>query len=149
MEQIRKTRGFTLIEIITTLAIISLLLTIASPQISKLISSHELKSEARIIATRLRAIQLEAVTNKSMGGSMAFYGDFYCYKANAFQSYTVQKLPKNIKIVSCTFTSRLLFFNGQGYCKAGHIKLKNSKGEALYVIVSPYGRVRISDNPPS
>ncbi|MEI7883960.1 MAG: prepilin-type N-terminal cleavage/methylation domain-containing protein [Clostridia bacterium] len=149
MEQIRETKGFTLIEIIITLAIISLLLTVASPQISKLITSHELKSEARIIATRLRAIQLEAVTNKSMGGSMAFYEDSYWYKNNAFQSYTVHKLPKKISIVSCTFANRLLIFTGRGYCNAGHIKLKNSKGEALYVIISPYGRVRISDIKPN
>ncbi len=149
MAQTRRFRGFTLIEVIIALALISLFLTIVSPQIDNLFAHHELKSAARTMATRLRAIQLEAITNQSMGGSMAFYEDSYWYKDNAFQSYIVQKLPKKISIVNCTFTSKWVYFTGQGYCQAGHVKMKNSMGEALYVIVSPYGRVRVSDQPPS
>lgn len=149
---VRNQKGFTLLELLAVLTIISLCAAVLWPNIPLLHGRLKLETTARALADDLRLIRQAAIT----GGEFCRI-DFY----RASQKYELRLpgekrtvyLPKGIDYGGVpTFQGEppSAHFNMLGHPGGGGTtSFKTQKGDKLYVIVTPVtGRVRISQEPP-
>ncbi|MHC2994423.1 MAG: prepilin-type N-terminal cleavage/methylation domain-containing protein [Candidatus Atribacteria bacterium] len=142
-------KGFTLIELMVIVTIISLLLGLGINGISSLIQWNKLNTVAALLSSELKSAQ-----------SRAFYEGVY-YKLQFWPSldryriYKQTELYKEIQLdgidlFNTNFTDDNLYFYPNGVPgQGGTVTLKNKKGKILYVIMTPVtARVRISPDPP-
>jgi len=142
-------QGFTLIELMAGVAIISLLLGLSFNGLSDLIQWSKLNSAAAKLSADLKNSQ-----------SQAFYEGVY-YKLQFWPSldrYRIYKqtelindiILEDIDLFNTNFTDNNLYFYPNGVpSMGGTITLKNKRGKTLYVIMTPVtARVRVSPNPP-
>ena len=144
-----RTKGYTLIELMVALVIISLLLGLGINGLDYLIQWNKLNTTAAILSSELR-----------MAHSHAFYEGVY-YKLQFWPSldrYRVYRqtelikdiILKGVDLFNTNFTNNNLYFYPSGVPgQGGTVTLKNRKGKILYVIITPVtARIRISPNPP-
>jgi prepilin-type N-terminal cleavage/methylation domain-containing protein len=144
-----RTKGYTLIELMVVVLIISLLLGLGINGLDYLIQWNKLNTAAALLSSGLKNIQ-----------SRAFYEGVY-YKLQFWPSldrYRVYKqteliddiILKEIDLFNTNFTDNNLYFYPSGVPgQGGTITLKNKRGKILYVIMTPVtARVRVSPNPP-
>ena len=144
-----RTKGFTLIELMVVLGIISLLLGLCINGLDYLIQWSKLNTAAALLSSELKNAQ-----------SRAFYEGVY-YKIdfwvplNRYRIYKQTELYKDIQLedidlFNANFTNNKVYFYPNGVpSMGGTVTLKNKKGKILYVIMTPVtARVRISPNPP-
>ena len=148
-----RTQGFTLIELMVVIGIISLLLVLSINGINSLLQWSKLNRAAALLSSELKNTQ-----------SMAFY-EGICYKIEFWESldrYRVYKQKEgyyevykdiqleDIDLFNTNFTNDRVRFNPNGVpSMGGTVTLKNSRGKILYVIMTPVtARVRISTEPP-
>jgi prepilin-type N-terminal cleavage/methylation domain-containing protein len=82
-------RGFTLTELIIVVAIIGVLTTVASPNISRLLANIRMHSSVKEIASELQLARLKAITQNT-NVTVCFYGpsqDFPTYTKGFFSTY--------------------------------------------------------------
>lgn len=144
-----RTKGFTLIELMVVVGIISLLLGLGINGLDYLIQWNKLNTSAAILSSELKNTQ-----------SRAFYeGVWYKIEFRAFSDkYIVYKQTElykdvqleDIDLFNTNFTDNNLYFYPNGVpSMGGTITLKNRRGKILYVIMTPVtARVRISPDPP-
>lgn len=142
-------KGYTLIELMVVVGIISLLLGLSINGINNLIQWGKLNTAANMLSSELKTAQ-----------SRAFYeGVWYKIEFRAFSDkYIVYKQTElykdvqleDIDLFNTNFTDDNLYFYPNGVpSMGGTVTLKNKKGKVLYVIMTPVtARVRISPNPP-
>lgn len=141
--------GYTLIELMVIVLIISLLLGLSINGINNLIQWSKLNTAATLLSSELKNAQ-----------ARAFYEGVY-YKLqfwptlDRFRIYKQTELYKDIQLedinlFNTNFTNGNLYFYPNGVpSQGGTVTLKNKKGKVLYVIMTPVtARVRISPNPP-
>ena len=148
-----RTKGYTLIELMVVIGIISLLLVLSINGINSLLQWSKLNRAAALLSSELKNTQ-----------SMAFY-EGICYKIEFWESldrYRVYKQKEgyyevykdiqleDIDLFNTNFTNDRVRFNPNGVpSMGGTVTLKNSRGKILYVIMTPVtARVRISTEPP-
>ena len=148
-----RNKGFTLIELMVVIGIISLLLGLSINGINSLLQWSKLNRAAALLSSELKNTQ-----------SMAFY-EGICYKIEFWESldrYRVDKQKEgyyqvykdiqleDIDLFNTNFTNDRVRFNPNGVpSMGGTVTLKNSRGKILYVIMTPVtARVRISTEPP-
>ncbi len=148
-----RNKGFTLIELMVVVVIISLLLGLSLNGLNNLIQWSKLNTAAALLSSELKNTQ-----------SMAFY-EGICYKIEfyaTFDRYRVYKVTElykelykdiqleDIDLFNTNFTDNNLYFYPSGVPgQGGTITLKNKRGKILYVIMTPVtARVRISPDPP-
>jgi prepilin-type N-terminal cleavage/methylation domain-containing protein len=124
MTKLRK--AFTLIEILITISVLALLLSISFPAFTSFSTQLSLNSSAKALASELRAVQSQAVLeHKTLSLSL---GDL--------------KLPPGISPIK---TSKISFSSSG--CPppggSGTLILQNMLGKTRKIIVSSAGRVRI------
>ncbi|MFH1938167.1 MAG: prepilin-type N-terminal cleavage/methylation domain-containing protein [Patescibacteria group bacterium] len=142
-------KGYTLIELMVVVVIISLLLAISLHWLDNLQQWNKLSTAAAILSAELKTAQ-----------SRAFYEGIY-YKLQFWPSldrYRIYKqtelykdIPlEDIDLFNTNFTDNNLYFYPSGVPgQGGTVTLKNKKGKVLYVIMTPVtARVRISQEPP-
>jgi len=142
-------KGFTLIELMVVIGIISLLLGLSINGLYNLIQWNKLNTAAALLSSELKNTQ-----------SKAFYEGVY-YKLQFWPSldrYRVYKqtelvddiILKDIDLFDTNFTDNNLYFYPNGVPgQGGTITLKNRRGKVLYVIMTPVtARVRVSSYPP-
>ena len=142
-------KGFTLIELMVVVVIVSLLLGLGINGLDYLIQWNKLNTAAVLLSSELKNTQ-----------SRAFYEGVY-YKLQFWPSldrYRVYKQTeliddvtlKGIDLFNTNFTDNNLYFYPGGVPgQGGTITLKNRRGKVLYVIMTPVtGRVRVSPEPP-
>ena len=143
-----RTKGYTLIELMVVVGIISLLLGLGINGLDYLIQWNKLNTAAGLLSSELKNIH-----------SRAFYEGVY-YKLQFWPSldrYRVYKQTelseditlKGIDLFNTNFTDNNLYFYPNGVpSQGGTVTLKNKKGKVLYVIMTPVtGRVRVSAEP--
>ena len=144
-----RTKGFTLIELMVVVVIISLLLGLGINGIDYLIQWNKLNVTAALLSSELKNTQ-----------SRAFYEGVY-YKLQFWPSlerYRVYKqteliddiILKDIDVFNTNFTDNNLYFYPNGVpSMGGTVTLKNKRGKVLYIIMTPVtARVRVSPYPP-
>jgi prepilin-type N-terminal cleavage/methylation domain-containing protein len=150
-------KGFTLLEIVTAAAIISLLAVITVPAMDKFTNNYKLKADAQKLAGIMRLARQEAITS-GQARTVIFYPDgrykVYNQGNRTFTSYCLNSgvdfLGKTtfkssfLNYPACTFSSL-----GNPIC-GGTITLRAGKENKLYIITNPVqGRIRISSDPPA
>ena len=144
-----RTKGYTLIELMVVVIIISLLLGLGINGLDYLIQWNKLNIRAGLLSSELKNTQ-----------SRAFYEGVY-YKLQFWPSlerYRVYKqteliddiILKDIDLFNTNFTDNNVYFFPNGVpSMGGTVTLKNKKGKVLYVIMTPVtARVRVSLEPP-
>ena len=144
-----RTKGYTLIELMVVVGIISLLLGLSLNGLYNLIQWNKLNTAAALLSSELKNSQ-----------SRAFYEGVY-YKLQFWSSldrYRIYKqteliddiILEDIDLFSTNFTDNNLYFYPSGVpSMGGTVTLKNKSGKILYVIMTPVtARVRISPDPP-
>jgi len=144
-----RNKGYTLIELIVVIGIISLLLGLGINGLNYLIQWNKLNTAAALLSSELKNTQ-----------SRAFYEGVY-FKLQYMPSldkYRVYKqteliddiILKDIDLFNTNFTNNNLYFYPNGVpSMGGTVTLKNKRGKVLYVIMTPVtARVRVSTNPP-
>ena len=143
------TKGYTLIELMVVVGIISLLLGLSLDGLYNLIQWSKLNRAAAVLSAELKNTQ-----------SRAFYEGVW-YKIEFQPTYERYKIFKetelerkvqleNIDLFHTNFTdNRVRFLPNGSPSMGGTVTLKNRRGKILYVIMTPVtARVRISQNPP-
>ena len=144
-----RNKGYTLIEIMVVVGIISLLLGLGINGFDYLIQWNKLNTAAALLSSELKDTQ-----------SRAFYeGGYYKLQfwptLDKFRIYKQTEFYKDVQLedinlFSTNFTDDNLYFYPNGVPgQGGTVTLKNKRGKILYVIMTPVtARVRISPNPP-
>ena len=144
-----RNKGYTLIELMVVVVIISLLLGLCINGLDYLIQWSKLNTAAAILSSELKNTQ-----------SRAFYEGIY-YKIDfwapldRYRIYKQTEVYKDIQLediylFNTNFTNNKVYFYPNGVpSMGGTVTLKNKKGKILYVIMTPVtARVRISTEPP-
>ena len=143
------TKGYTLIELMVVVVIISLLLGLSLNGLYNLIQWSKLNTAAAMLSSELKNTQ-----------SRAFYEGVY-YKLQFWPSldrYRIYKqtelvediILEDIDLFNSNFTDDNVYFYPNGVpSMGGTVTLKNKRGKILYVIMTPVtARVRVSPDPP-
>ena len=140
-------RGFTLVEIVVALSLISILLAIAIPEWGTLLPTFRLNSSARQVQSELNRVKARAVSENT-NFRLVFSAASYSIERDNGTGYETtgegKPLPEGIDIRSTTtstlgFTARGTATPGTG----GTVKLCNIKEAGKNVVVSSTGRIRI------
>jgi len=144
-----RTKGYTFIELMVVVVIISLLLGLGVNGLDYLMQWNKLNITAGLLSSELKNTQ-----------SRAFYEGVY-YKLQFWPSldrYRIYKkteliydiILKDIDLFNTNFTDNNLYFYPNGVpSMGGTVTLKNKRGKILYVIMTPVtARVRVSPDPP-
>jgi len=144
-----RNKGYTLIELMVVVGIISLLLGLGINGLDYLIQLNKLNVTAGLLSSELKNTQ-----------SRAFYEGVY-FKLQFMPSldrYRIYKqteliddiILKDIDLFNTNFTDNNLYFYPNGVpSMGGTVTLKNKRGKVLYVIMTPVtARVRVSTEPP-
>jgi len=143
------TKGYTLIELMVVVSIISLLLGLGINGLDYLIQWNKLNTAAALLSSELKNTQ-----------SRAFYEGLY-YKLQFWPTLDIYRIYKQTELIddiilkdidlfNTNFTDNNLYFYPSGFPgQGGTITLKNKRGKILYVIMTPVtARVRVSPEPP-
>ena len=137
-------RGFTLVEILVTVALIGIISAIAIPDWGTVLLTFRLNGATRQVQSELHRIKMKAV-NENV--------DFQLVYSDKANSYQVQRdgtlvetkvLPEGIDLRTATSPLTLEFTPRGTPSSAGTVTLKlcNTKGEGKNVVVRATGRMR-------
>jgi len=142
-------KGYTLIELMVVVGIISLLLSISLNGLYNLMQWSRLNRSAALLSSELKNTQ-----------SRAFYEGVY-YKLQFWPTLDRYRIYKQTELIDDTiledidlfntnFTDNNIYFYPNGVPgQGGTVTLKNKSGKVLYVIMTPVtARVRVSSEPP-
>lgn len=130
--------GYSLIELIVTLAVAAILAAIALPSWNKLIFSYQLDSSARQVHSELHSIKMRAAAENA-GFQFAYADGAASYTIKRESAVLVTKpLPEGVIITNAGAVS----FSPRGTASANRIRLQSSDGTCKQVVVSATGRVR-------
>lgn len=156
--------GFTLIELMVTIALIVIIMSVAAPSFSAFQRNAELTSSANTILSSLSAARAEAMKrgrNVSVvpqdgshwtSGWVVFVDDDASGTLNGTESALATEPATAASLTIETVPAGLtyLMFNGSGYPRltngafqASSVDFSNASGEARRVVSSPAGRLRV------
>ena len=165
--------GFTLLELLVTLAVVGLLLGLAVPTMGRLVDSARLRSAAEAFSQELKQARNHALTHQqNVYFSVSVIADRWCYgwsdavacDCGASDSAATacrtgrdsvaqihRRLSSDFPAIELMTKGRaaprsLRFSPLRGIASADSFTLRNDAGE-LRVIVSPLGRIRICSTP--
>jgi prepilin-type N-terminal cleavage/methylation domain-containing protein len=137
--------GFTLLELIIALAIVSILAGIAIPTWSTLIPTYSLNVAARQVQSELHKTKSRAVAENTHFRIVFSTGSYKIQKDNGLSYKDTgedKPLPEGITLGSSSVT--ILNFTSRGTSTGGTIRLCNSRGAGKNIVVlSSTGRTRV------
>ncbi|MGE5416838.1 MAG: Tfp pilus assembly protein FimT/FimU [Acidobacteriota bacterium] len=147
--------GYTLVELLSVLAIVGILSVLVFPMYRSASSRLELRRDADILAVELRQARQTAITTgQKCELVFEIESSTYWVKEPMRSSREIQLGP-GIRVVKSTFPTSEA---GQTHCSfspfgapagGGTVYLENDRGSRLYVPVTPVtGRVRVTDVQP-
>jgi prepilin-type N-terminal cleavage/methylation domain-containing protein len=141
----RKNSGFTLIEVMTVIAIIGIVAGIVIPNVIGWLPGYRLRSGAEEIQSTLQLARLGAIKqNKS--AIVTFDTANHTFLATiSGQEIRSGKMPSGIIIDSITCPSSQVQFDSRGLANAwtGNILVKNSQGDIKTITVNIVGNSKI------
>jgi len=149
-----RNKGYTLIELMVVIVIVSLLLGLGINGLDYLIQWNKLNRAAALLSSELKNTQSRAFY-EGVYYKIEFYATFDCPTLNKYRIYKQTELCEEVRLESVelfktNFTNNKVFFYTNGVpSMGGTVTLKNKRGKVLYVIMTPVtARVRVSPNPP-
>ncbi|WP_034629080.1 prepilin-type N-terminal cleavage/methylation domain-containing protein [Desulfotruncus alcoholivorax] len=146
-----KKQGFTLIELVITLMIMSIIAAIAMPDFKKACARHNLTVAAVVMRQEIWSWGQDSLQKEKAGYVIEFSKAKYQVKEGLAIKKSIS-MPSGVEITESKFGEGLVYdplrFSARGYpIRNGHVTISNrSIGQVKYVIVAPYtGRVRVSD----
>ena len=151
----RKTFGFTLLEVMTVLGIIAVISTIAIPHFIGWLPRHRLGGAARDILSAMQYGRLTAVKNNA-DVQVIFYPDQDNYRV--FADYdgdqdqdadepTIRsgQMPKGVYLKETNFAGNAFSFDGRGLASGsgGTISLENNSNDKTQIRINRTGNSRI------
>jgi type IV fimbrial biogenesis protein FimT len=131
--------GYSLIELIATVAIAGILAAIAVPSWNRLVPSYELDSSARQVHSELYTIKMRAVAENA-GFQLVYAAGAASYSIKRESAVLMTKpLPVSVVVTNAGAIS----FSPRGTASANRIRLRSSDGMCKQIVVSATGRVRI------
>lgn len=142
-------KGYTLIELMVIVLIISLLLGISINGINNLIQWSKLNTAATLLGSELKNTQSRAFY-EGVYYKLQFWPTLDRYRIYKQTEFYKEVQLKDVNLFNTNFTDDNLYFYPNGVPgQGGTVTLKNKKGKVLYIIMTPVtARVRISPNPP-
>ena len=152
----RKESGFTLIELMVAITIVSIIVAIAVPSWNRWIPSYRLKRATRDVFSSFQQAKLEAVRRNvnvilifDLGNQKydMYVDDDGNFDNNEPMLGTLQ-MPGKVTLVSANFSggTQQAGFDSRGLPAAsrwGTVTLNNTKGISRNIILSPAGNIRI------
>lgn len=131
--------GYSLIELVVTMALLGTMAAIALPNWNRLIPSYELDGSVRQVQSELHNIKMRAAT-ENVGFQLVY--------SNGAAAYTIQRdsavlITKPLAAGVLVTNAGTISFSPRGTANANRIRLRSSDGKCKQVVVSPTGRVRI------
>jgi len=150
-----RNNGYTLIELMVVVVIISLLLGLGINGLDYLIQWNKLNTAAALLSSELKNTQSRAFY-EGVYYKIEFYATFdWPASLNKYKIFRKSEFYKEIKLdgvelFKTNFTNNRVNFNPNGSpSMGGTVTLKNKRGKVLYVIMTPVtARVRVSPEPP-
>jgi len=151
----RKNTGFTLLELMVVISIISIIAAIGTPNFLQWRSNAKLKGAIGNIRSDLERSKLRAIRENAFVAAIFSTNGYTIFVDNGtgtsgdWNQDENEKLLGNIQLpagitLSTTRTNNRLRFNSRGRCVGITITSANISGRQMDVIVSPVGRIRIS-----
>ncbi len=147
-------RGFSLLEMVAVMSVVSVMLLCVLPSLARLHSAHALYSTARMMASDIRCHQQEAVGAEKESSTYQISFDTereeYSLMLGSKRLRTVL-LPGTVDMVATNFDYNMLKFTLLGAPVAGgHVMLSDTvTDKSYYIIINPVvGRVRVDTIPP-
>jgi prepilin-type N-terminal cleavage/methylation domain-containing protein len=125
-------RGFTLVELLCTISILGLLVSLAIPNLSSIISKATYTQIKYQISSQLEDAQLLAMS-KEQSVVVQFTNQQIITTAN-HKNYQVTSLPEGIKIIS-NYKNHKVTFQESGHVRGGTIVLRRSKQVWIKVVI--------------
>ena len=159
----KKTAGFTLIEMLIVLAILAIIATLTAPSLGLIVEKNAIRSVAERIKLDLQWTRTEAI-KRSRNLTVYFNKDGGCYGISTkiltnpitadcictdcdIKTISALKDHNNLEFSALTFTGSppsTKFKFMRGTATAGHLCI-NSQNLQFKVIVSALGRIRIEE----
>jgi len=148
--------GYTLLELLLVLAIMSIFLAAAAPSMHGFLSSSKLEGKASRVAADMRLVRQSAISS-GQDCRLVFHLEENCYILQLPEGKELVEIPEGVSLKSTNFPEKQkkngiyhLGFTPTGApSRGGRLKLQNREGEEKYVIVTvATGRVRVSPDPP-
>jgi prepilin-type N-terminal cleavage/methylation domain-containing protein len=131
--------GYSLIELIATMAMAGILASIALPSWNILLPAYQLDSLARQLHSELYTIKMRAAS-ENVAFQLVYSDGAASYSIKRELAVLVTKpLPASVVVTNAGTIS----FSPRGTASANRIRLRSSNGTCKQVVVSPTGRVRI------
>lgn len=152
---VKQEQGYTFLEIMIVVVLIGLFSTVAAPAVESVVARQRLIAAVRTMTVHLREAQQLAISReRSVTVLFRRYNSLalpnsYTIRFSPSEIYATERLEDGIILAYTSFANQMLVFNTLGAANAGHVRLENSRGDRMYIIVDQVGRVRTSDVPPS
>jgi prepilin-type N-terminal cleavage/methylation domain-containing protein len=131
--------GYSIAELVVTMALLGIMAAIALPNWAKLIPSYELDGSARQVQSELHNIKMRAAAENA-GFQLVYSAGTATYTIRRESAVMGTKpLPTGVIVINAGIIS----FSPRGTASANRMRLRNSQGICKQVVVSPTGRVRI------
>ncbi len=141
-----RNQGFTLIELITVIAIIALVAGIVMPSVTTWLPKYRLRSGAEEIQSALQLARLGAI-KQNTNSVVAFDTANHTFRATINgQMLKFGKMPAGITIDSITSPAGKVEFDSRGLANAssGDIQVKNNLGGTKTITVNIVGNAKIN-----
>jgi prepilin-type N-terminal cleavage/methylation domain-containing protein len=144
----KKTAGFSIMELMVVIAIISILAIISTPNVFRWMSTQRFNSAVRDVQASIEYMRLYAVKENSQStitftdGANNYQTDKWKRGVNTHE-IEVHELPAGVTI-SSNFTDGELVFSSRGMATPGVITINGPNGISLQITVNMTGSSRIS-----
>jgi type II secretion system protein H len=142
-------KGFSLVELIVVIALISIVTAISIPSFQSYTAKANLKTAAREIMADISDTKQRAITENLDVYRLTFSAANNSYvltrtdTGETLWTKSLASFGSGILIESVTFGSSMVNFQNRGTCSNGRVTLRNAKGSKAKITVNITGRTYV------